>query len=127
MDVSYLPSDPSSNRPGSPEFQPFPSLLFAGVGFLFASIGVALTWTAVRQRRIAAAGPAGFGEIEGAAALPAVLPPADPAGRHRFTRSPIRVLVDLVGAPVGLLWAALGMALYSLELRKNPAATLART
>ncbi len=26
-----------------------------------------------------------------------------------------------------LLWAALGMALYSLELRKNPAATLART
>ncbi|HEX5591470.1 MAG TPA: DUF3592 domain-containing protein, partial [Candidatus Limnocylindrales bacterium] len=119
VEISYLPGDPATNRLGKPEFQPFPSLLVVGVASLFTVVGIGLTWTAVRQRRAAnaeaaaAAAALARGEVHDPeqARVAASLPAPDAFGNYRFTRSPMRIVVDLLGAPIGAI-AFLGAAVF---------------
>lgn len=62
------------------------NLAVLGFGTLFAVVGAGVLWTAIRQRRPAAA---------------AVEPNVGALDVVRFTRSPMQILIDLVLAPIG--------------------------
>jgi hypothetical protein len=69
-----------------------------GIGLLFSVVGVALIWTSLRAR---------------SAEAPKTRTTLGPDYVERFTRSPMRVFVDLVAAPIGGL-AFVGVAIAIL-------------
>lgn len=111
--VTYLPSNPSTNRIGAAELQPFIPLLLGGIGALFAGAGLVvlrISWKAREKRRsgIVEAVPTASGlagpRVDGL--------PMSALGRvDRFTRSRLRVIGELVLAPVGGI-GFLGLAIY---------------
>lgn len=91
---------PGTTVSGSP-------LVIAGFGAFFALIGAGLLWTSIRGRRLerrVSTDPSG--------SAPAA-PRPDALETIRFTRSPLRVLMDLVLAPIGGI-AFLGFAVFLL-------------
>ncbi len=125
VQVSYLPADPSTSRVGPPEFQPFPALFVVGIGALFTGVGVAITLTAFRRRRLAASATSGE-PTAGApdAPGPSPLPLPNSPGTYQFTRSPMRVLADLLLAPLGAV-LFLGAAVFMLgQVGTNPSFAL---
>ena len=112
VEVAYLATDPATNRLGKPEPQLLQSLAVMGVGTLFAVVGSTLVASAVRSRRLRPATPsaqAGMGPG------PNVLTVDVPRSQvETFTRPPIRVVVDLVLAPIGAL-GFLGFAIFGVS------------
>ncbi len=107
--VSYLPDDPSVNRVGTPDqVRSFVPILVGGVGGLFGLIGIGISIDGLRRRR--------SGEAAHVAG-----PKESAPGIHRFHRSVMRILVDLVLAPIGALaFLAFGYLLLSGTLTSDP-------
>ena len=78
-------------------------IIAIAVGAVFSLGGAGLAWTSLRARRLRAAAP-----------RPATEPGIGALDTARFTRSPMRMLVDLVLTPVGGL-AFLGFAVVLLR------------
>jgi hypothetical protein len=78
--------------------QGVPLVVTSAIGLLFSVVGVALIWTSLRART---------------AEAPKTRTNLGPDDVERFTRSPMRIFVDLVGAPIGGL-AFLGVAIAIL-------------
>lgn len=86
---------------------PFPaSLLFSGVGALFAIVGIALVIASIRQARRAV--------DPRALLLPVARASAD--GRYHFQRPVARVALDTVGAPVGAIVFLAGAVVFSGQI-----------
>ncbi len=115
--VTYLPSESSGHRLGTPQPDLAMPILFMGVGGLFAATGPVLLVVALRQRRAPETGPGSSlldGQLGGSLAGPIVpVDPATAARVDRFTRSIIRVVGEVVVAPVGGA-ALLGLSVWSL-------------
>jgi hypothetical protein len=123
--VTYLPADPGRNRLGSPEPQLLMPMMVMGIGAIFALAGPLLIATSLRARRLRARATATGTSTPGSATPgsamtdPGAAGPVVPVSAEElrrvdvFTRSPIRVLVELVLAPLGglgfLAFAAWGV------------------
>jgi hypothetical protein len=84
-------------------------LPFAAFGGLTALLGGAVTLTAIRQRHLARMS---WGHFPEAAAVA--------TGVHRFSRSPIRIAIDLVVAPIGAAGFIGGAVVMIANAGQNP-------
>ena len=113
--ITYLASDPTTSRVGTPEPQLLFPMGFGGMGALFGLMGPVLVITALRNRRGAAAAAAAGASSVGSA----VVQPADLRRVDVFTRTPMAVF-GLVAAPIAGL-AFFAIAIYGLgQLGSDP-------
>jgi hypothetical protein len=122
--VTYLPGDPTRNRPGTTEPDLTLGVVMLGFGTLFGLVGLALVATSIRARRSPAAAdsgaPAQAPSLGAGPAITADLTPGELRRTDRFTRSPMGVFAELVGAPLAGI-AFLAVAVWMLgQIGANP-------